>query len=64
MKGWLRYRFTRVLALVGIIGLVLVDLGQALPVLDNGFFKVDSQKAFHVGLWISWAAFLVIVVRE
>mgnify|MGYP001563947251 len=64
MREWAQKRITRILCLVGIIGLVLMDLGQAIPSLHNGWFGLEGIKAFHIGLWMAWIAFAGILMRS
>lgn len=48
--------------IVGLGGLWIVDIANAVPgALTNGFWEITSQQAFHLALWTSIGAYLMII---
>ena len=61
------------LLIMGAAGLWLIDLGNLSQILnvslDNSFFQMSGQRAFHIGMYLSIVslvglAFMVIILKR
>ena len=59
---WLRAHRSRIVALVGLGGLWVLDVANAVPELSNGFWELSSAQGFHLGLWLAMAAFVFVML--
>lgn len=51
-------------ALAGFTCLVVVDVAEAVAVLDNGFWTMAADQGFHLGLWGAMAAFGFLIITS
>ena len=59
---WLVFA-VQLLGLAGLGGLWLLDVAEAVPFeLYNGFFQLDADQGFHIGLWLAVGSYLGIWV--
>jgi len=59
---WLVFA-VQLLGLIGLGGLWLLDVAEAVPFeLYNGFFQLDADQGFHIGLWLAVGSYLGIWV--
>lgn len=62
LKRWLSHNVCRIAGVVGLLALWVVDASLWAPALTNGFWIIDSVKAFHIALTIAVAALILVVL--
>ena len=54
----------RIAAIIGICSLWILDVSEIVSgPLWNGFWEFDSEKSFHLALWVATVSFIYIAIK-
>ena len=66
MRHWISARTGRIAGIAGLLSLWVIDMATEgyIPVLSNGFWRMDGEMGFHLAMWTGIVACCVMILQE